>query len=318
MSKDPGIPPDKVEIGGHRSYLVYGGYRYLKLSLLVYVLSIAAYIVDDPPQGPSGNTWLGYTLGTVGALLIVWLAWLGVRKRRYHRGRGAMQGWLSAHVHLGLTLLVVATLHTGFQFGANVHTLAYVLMCLVIASGMYGVLAYALLPDRITGNRRDTGFRDMVAEVARLDETALAIADRIDPETHTVLLRSVAKVRLGGSAWEQLSGRYRQAGELDALQRFIASKKAPAVGGAPLTERRATATISFVADRMFDMGGERRGESLQQLLQTIAERKALVARINRDITLRARLSAWLYLHVPMTLGLLAALAVHILSSFYYW
>ena len=40
----------------------------------------------------------------------------------------------------------MATLHAAFQVGWNVHTLAYVLMLLVIASGIYGVVNYARLP----------------------------------------------------------------------------------------------------------------------------------------------------------------------------
>src|ERR671937_308841 len=106
----------------HESFLVYRSFRYLKLSLALMLLSI-----------------LGYTLGTLGALLILWLLWFGVRKRQYHSRLGQVTGWLSGHVYLGSALLVVATLHSGFQFGWNVHTLTYVLMVVVIASGFYGV-----------------------------------------------------------------------------------------------------------------------------------------------------------------------------------
>jgi hypothetical protein len=318
--------PPETGVAEHRSYLVHRNYRYLKVALLLCGLSIAAYMIDDPSQVPSGNTWLGYTLGTIGALLIGWLAWFGVRKRRFNQGRGQAQAWVSAHVYLGLSLLVVATLHTGFQFGWNLHTLAYALMCLVIASGVYGIFVYGTLPRRITANRRQAGFRDMLEEVARLDESALVMADRIDPETHAIVARSVGNSRIGGSAWEQLSGNYRQANDRAVLEKFFSLKQTQLASQPQATERagnvggggRRQATISFVANQIFDAGRDPRGEALQKLLQSIAQRKELVARINQDITLRARLNVWLFLHVPLTVGLLVALAGHILSTFFYW
>jgi len=49
-----------------------------------------------------------------------------------------------------------------------------------------------------------------------------------------------------------------------------------------------------------------------------AIRKELVERINLDIRLHARMQIWLYLHVPLTLALLAALLTHVISVFLYW
>ena len=68
---------------------------------------------------------------------------------------GTVQGWLSAHIYLGASLLVVATLHAGFQVGWNVHTLALVLMLVVIFSGFFGVFAYVRYPTLMTRNRQD-------------------------------------------------------------------------------------------------------------------------------------------------------------------
>lgn len=310
----------------HESFLVYRNAFYLKIAVALCVLSFLLYALHDPVEGASGSTWLGYGLGTLGAALIVWLAWFGVRKRQFREGRAPVQAWVSAHVYLGLSLVVVGTLHTGFQLGWNVHTLAWVLMLLVIVSGIYGIVAYTVLPRRITANRNEMEFRAMLEEVQQLNESALSLADRIDPETHAVVARSVGKVRIGGSAWEQLSGRYRTPGDPGALDQFIKLKRTQlqAQASAGTTPQRGgrQATIAFVADQIFSAGsargGDKASENLQKLLQTIAKRKALLDKVNRDITLRSRLHVWLFLHVPLTIALLAALLAHILAVFFYW
>jgi hypothetical protein len=311
----------------HRSFLVYKNYLFLKIAFALSVGSGAVYAWHDPTHGPSGNTWLGYTLGTIGAVLILWLAWFGIRKRRYRTGRGQAQLWTSAHVYLGLSLLVIATLHTGFSFGWNIHTFAYALMVLVIVSGFYGIIVYATLPARITANRDQMGFDAMLAEVQRLDEAALALADKVDPETHAVVARSVGKVRVGGSVWEQITGDYVAPEERTNLDRFFDLKRTEFANTQAIPASRTPAvpqrpgrqvTIQFVAGQIFDAGRDPRGESLQKVLQTIAQRKGLVQRINRDITLRARLNIWLYLHVPLTVGLIVALVIHVVTVFLYW
>jgi len=136
----------------HESILAFRKRRYLWLALGISLLAIVAYLLNDPQEPPNGGTVLGYTLGTIGALLILWLTWFGVRKRRYSSTRGTVQGWLSAHVYLGVALLVIVLLHAGFQFGVNVHTLAFVLMVLVIASGL------RIFPRRSPGRSRSSRF----------------------------------------------------------------------------------------------------------------------------------------------------------------
>src|SRR5688572_17681323 len=106
----------------HTSFLAYRGSRWLWFGLGLALSAIGAYAIDEPGEPPSGGTVLGYSLGTSGALLVLWLLAYGLRRRSYHAHLTTAQGWLSAHVYLGLALVVIATLHTGFQFGPNVHT----------------------------------------------------------------------------------------------------------------------------------------------------------------------------------------------------
>jgi uncharacterized membrane protein len=134
------------EGASHEGFLRHKSFRWLKIALSLSLIALIVYVTVDVQPRHNGGSWYGYTLGTIGALLILWLTMLGIRKRAMTRGRWSLKAWTSAHVYLGLSLIVVATLHTGFQFGWNVHTLAYGLMMLVIVSGIYGIAVYATLP----------------------------------------------------------------------------------------------------------------------------------------------------------------------------
>lgn len=314
---------DSPATEGHQSMWAYRRAQWLKRTALMVLVAIVVYAVTDPWHGHNGGTWLGYTLGSLGLGMIVWLAWLGIRKRQFTTGRGAMAAWVSAHVYLGLSLLIIATLHAGFQLGWNVHSLAYVLMVLVIASGVYGALAYTVLPRQLTQNLAGMSREGLLKEIAESDQRALAYAAKVDPEVHATVIRSVERVQIGGTVWQQLTGRYRRAGEGGALESLLQKKSTQLQRDAERSAQHrdsqlSGATIMFVAGQLFDGGRDARGESLDKLMESISRRKLLVERLNRDITLRARQNIWLYLHVPLTFALLVSLFVHVLTVFLYW
>ncbi len=308
-----------MEAPAHVGFLEHRRFLYLKLALLLCAVAIGLYAFDDPVDGPNGGSWLGYGLGGLGAALILVLAWLGVRKRRYRGGIGQVKGWLSAHVYLGLALIVIGTLHTGFQFGPNVHSLAYALMLLVIASGVYGVWAYAEMPARITAIRRGQTRDAMLADIAELNRQSVQIADLLGPDIHRAINQSIARVRIGGGVFAQLFGpgepAQRQFEELDRTLNLRADK---------LTSQRRTvgvpqSTVVFIAGQMVKRSGGAEDEAarIRQLLDILGRRTDLVSRANLDIRLHARMQIWLYLHVPLTLALLAALLAHVISVFLY-
>ena len=57
---------------------------------------------------------------------------------------------------------------------------------------------------------------------------------------------------------------------------------------------------------------------LRKLIDMISRKKRLATRVARDIQYQAMMEIWLYFHVPISFGLLAALTGHIVSSFFYW
>lgn len=275
----------------YQSLLVYQGYRYFKLGLLLVVAAIAAYAWHTPVDGPNGGTWLGYTLGGLGAFLILLLMWFGVRKRRYASGAGKVEGWLSAHVYLGLALIVIATLHAGFEVGWNVHTLAYGLMLLVIVSGIFGVYAYMRYPALMTDNRRGRTMPAILGEMASLDRECREAASQLSDEINQAVGAACERTCIGGSMRRQLSGK---------------DPKCPTAA--------AYAQVEAYAQTV-DAG---HAESARHLLTLLGKKNELLKRARRDVQLKALMDIWLFFHVPLTFALLAALIAHVVSVFFYW
>ncbi|MDX1541954.1 MAG: hypothetical protein R3349_11190 [Geminicoccaceae bacterium] len=273
------------------SFLVHRRMRYLKVMVALLVLTIVAYVAYEPEGGHNGGTWLGYTLGTIGALLILWLTWFGIRKRRYNPGHWNLKGWLSAHVYLGLSLIVIATLHAGFQVGVNIHTLAYLLMLAVILSGVWGVVNYARLPAMMTRNRQSQTLNTMALEMLELDRQAAEHAVPLGDAFADEVRRSRTETQIGGSFFRQLSGRDPRCGTT-----------------------RALANVRGLAEQVTDDRRDRAGA----LMVALQRKQELLNRARKDIRYKALMDLWLYVHVPLTFALLAALTAHVISVFYYW
>src|ERR1700759_146500 len=297
----------------HDSILTYAKSRYLWISLILLVGSIAAYIWHDPGGPPNGGTWLGYTLGTISALLIVWLMFFGIRKRQYLQNVGTLRGWLSAHIFLGTTLILLVLLHAGFQIGWNIHTFTYALMLIVIFSGFFGLFAYLRYPSMMTRNRESATRDAMLEEVAEIDQNALSLADGIDPKIHAVVLRSIENTKLGSGVWTQLRAHDGSDLALESLHKALADREKK-------TESKTTemptmfAMVDFLAERATD----KQGEAMRKLIDLISRKKSLATKVARDIQFQAMMEIWLYFHVPTSFALLAALIAHIVSSFFYW
>ena len=63
------------------------------------------------------------------------------------------------------------------------------------------------------------------------------------------------------------------------------------------------------------MGSDEPKDKVRALL---GKRKSQLDQIRRHLRIRALLEVWLYIHIPVTIALLAALTAHIVSVFYYW
>jgi hypothetical protein len=277
----------------HQSILSFENGRYRKVALVLSAVSIAIYVWYEPPlphPKAYGGTWVGYLLGIAAAILILWLLVLGVRKRAYRSTLGTVQGWTSAHVYLGLTVLLLATLHCAFEFGWNIHTYAYALLVTVVVSGITGVYAYLKCPKLVTKNLGEDTLHTLALKIADLDDQCSQLALHL-PERISLAVRHARRARIGGNFARRIAGY--------AL---------------PCPTRTA-------AEALRRFGKDLHGEQAalhQQLMLAITRKSALLDRARRDLRLHALLQAWLYVHVPLSFALLAALIAHIVAVLYFW
>ena len=268
----------------------YKKYLYFKIAVIVILIAFAAYLLFEPAVGHYGGSVLGYSLGTISALMVLWMAWYGVRKRRY-RSRGTTQEWLSAHIYLGSALTALVTLHSGFHYGLNIHTLAYGLLLIVVISGFFGNYTYMIYPRQMSENMGEDNLDGLLLRIAEADKLARQIALLMPDDINNTVSRACRETSIGLGLLEQLRGYQPNCPSAKAVEDLTEMGH-----NLPLEQRKLH----------------------RELYSIMVRRLSLVKRVRQDLMYRARLGIWLYLHVPFTIALLVAMTAHIIAVFVYW
>jgi hypothetical protein len=153
----------------------------------------------------------------------------------------------------------------------------------VIATGIFGVIAYATLPARLSTNRRDMTRADMLEALGALDRQLAGAAQPLERAEADLVLAALQQDPFASGVWARLARRYPRC----ATARALAAITGP---------DEAAARVHALLDR--------RAEQLAQ--------------IRRYLQIRGLLEVWLFAHIPLTIALIAALAAHVISVFYYW
>jgi hypothetical protein len=270
------------------TFLSYRNFFYLWANLATLTVLTVVYLIHSPLGGPNGGTLLGYTYGVLAALGIGYLMWYGMRKRSYGKTASTLQGTLAAHVWLGIALLLLVPLHAGFQFGVNVHTLAYVLMVLVIVSGIWGAFTYLTLAPRVQAHRGGGSQQELVEQILSLSS-------------------EIERIAVSGSTDELLQ-----------LMHALDVPFHPGLKNALLRNRTMRAVDSSQAAQLLSHLSADDAERGAQLVELITKKRRFIRQLDNDVATLYWMRVWLYLHLPLSFALVAAVAIHIFSVFYNW
>lgn len=212
---------------------------------------------------------------------------------------GRMASWLSAHVWYGVAAALLVWFHGGGRCGTTMGLLLNVLSYFVIGSGLVGAFFWAVGPTMLTRAERELSI-----------EKAFALREHFD--------RKCAEARAAlDSAPER---RQRAQAECAEKEQAVAAAAAAAEGSKDkqLAKAKKDADKDLKKAEADVAAIDKEAASLPLELKVLEGQRARVrAEARRLDRYRALLRGWRILHVPCSVALLALVAVHVLSIWYY-
>ncbi|MCH9647682.1 MAG: hypothetical protein K0U98_05540 [Deltaproteobacteria bacterium] len=256
----------------------------LALAALAFVLNV--FFSELRP----GNIW-GLSYGISAAVLFLGALLWGWRRRTMSfaskRRWGSSRAWLSFHIYGGSLFLLLMLMHSGFRWPTGtLNWWLWALSLWVVTSGFIGLGLQRWLPRVLTSG--------LPVEVNY---------ERIPELVEQVRVRA-EEVAL--SACEPTRDLYRQRIEpaLEAPRRRL-GYFVDVTGGWGARQREF--------DYLRNLLGEDERQKLGQLEELYRSKLAMDA----HYTLQAALRYWLFAHLPVSLGALGLLMLHIFSVLYY-
>jgi hypothetical protein len=281
----------------------------LAVSLIIYVL----YAIRSP-GGPRGGSALGLTFGIAGYALMLYAGLLGARKKVPVWRIGRAQTWMRGHIWLGLLSLPLILFHGGFAFRGPLTAVLMWLFFIVIGSGVLGALVQHYLPRMMTSRvPMETIYEEIPHVRAQLrveaDQLVATVCGPLDvemPAEPVLQGHHAAAVSTLVDIEQEDRARFREI-YLDKVRPFLSDPDAKQL---ELADPRRAAEVF---------------ESLRRLLvapvhpvlkdlENICEEEH---QLSGQIRIYRWLHAWLLVHVPLSIALLALGAVHAVMALRY-
>jgi hypothetical protein len=260
--------------------------------LLAFVTGIAAAVLAFAWQlGSEALMPVAIYTGWLLLALVLVLTFFNARKKLPFLPLLSASTWMQGHIYIGWLTCFVFLLHTGARLPAGrLEGLLAVVFAVVAASGAFGLWLSRWLPPRLVRSGESLVFERIPVLRHRLAEEAREVVRRAEAETQSSTLPDL-HLRV-------LHGYFRRVPPL----------LAPLSGDDPEFHRVRS-----------ELESTRRylSESEEGLARTLAD--LLEAKRNLDTQLAGQrlLKLWLFVHIPLTYGLLVLAAAHVWLVLHY-
>ena len=135
-----------------------------------------------------------------------------------------------------------------------------------------------------------------------IDAQLIQLSAEADNEVRVVVNSAIERTVVGGGYVDQL---------------FAGDNSKIVIDGNVVTNLYQQTALDFLVKRLTRIKGED-STRLGEIVRVFSTRKRLLDTIRTDIRMLAVISVWLFVHVPLTFALLAALISHVYAVFVYW
>lgn len=253
--------------------------------VLSLLLLVATRTMESALLRP--RTWLGWLL----VFIVLFLASYRVRKQLSMLPLGSSAGWLQCHIYVGLLSLPVFLLHSGAQWpGGLIEVLTGLLFLTVFCTGILGLILTRTIPPRLTG-RGEEVIRERIPVFIRI-------------------LREEAEASVAGAKNEApsevLSDLY-----LRRLHRFF-QRPTNFFPHVIHSAKPRTGLLSALAETQRFLNAQD-----QQTMERLAECVKRKDDLDYQYAMQSLLKYWLFLHVPLTWGLVVFASCHVVTAMAY-
>ncbi len=288
------------------------------IAALAALTALYCWYASRHPGGPSGGTCWGIFFGSLGALLIFFAAFLGIRKKRPHYRWGRAAFWLKGHLWLGALSFPVILFHGGMEFGGAFTSALMWIFVAVIATGIWGLALQQFLPRLMT---KQVSQETVYEQIDHVRDQLLAEAEQLvrGKATRAAVPRAkaagaiqgrVVKSRQSTEAEEATVGASRE-----PLLRFLEQQMRPFFGA-----RVPRDSVLLEPHQRGAVMSDLRARLDPELHAIVTDLDALCeqrAQLERQRRLHIWMHGWLLIHVPLSWTMVVMTVAHAVMSLYY-
>lgn len=261
----------------------------LAVAAVALAPSALVYLVGNRGPGSRGGTVAGLILGLLALLWMLVLSLYGVRKHVPTWAWGTREGWMRVHSYLGIVAGLTVLFHADFRFGGLVTSLTAGSYLLVVASGIYGVISYSVVPKMMTAEDDQVTPKDLTERIEKLQVDIRALA-----EGKSATFRQVAK------------GELRSPRRIGSLQLLLYSR-------ARQMKRGKTEEIG----RKLALCPEPEREDFRKMFVLVMQKTRFEESLLPKLRYLLLLHGWMRIHLLSTAVAYATLLAHVASVAFY-